>query len=449
MWVPRRGTPFFCCVNDREYARPFLGPRGAGAAGASIVRAEGLVVDSGLFPASNPLARVIVESSTSPSGYGSRGLTAHELGNLWEVPILFLDSLPETDVDALMGAICASPPSKLLHTGADLLLTSSFWGGGVGRERGRGSASGQVSARELSGPPGPRPLSDQELRLKRAAPLQDKVSPGEKRPRLEFPPQDEVSTEASTKVSTATEVSTEDSTAAKVIKGDSQKADNASVPDHLWLRAFVIGYGDKACAERHREALALQTGNVGALGALEPPAEWRGVIPAHTTRGYIAWRKTNMPLTPGTGGQMVWYRWQASKCPVYEWTAKGRRLYQAEWRTLRAHPDGRAMVEVGYNAIHRCADASWFEWPKGSAPLFWNWGPEYQRAVRDGQPHFMIGALEEPFMRKQAKAKDSLKHELMRAKVVQVHQRGYIEPGNVTSGTHFFCVDKGTLDYRT
>jgi hypothetical protein len=107
------------------------------------------------------------------------------------------------------------------------------------------------------------------------------------------------------------------------------------------------------------------------------------------------------------------------------------------------------MVEVGYNAVHRCADASWFEWPKGSAPLFWNWGPEYQQAVRDGQPHFMIGALEEPFMRKQAKAKDSLKHELMRAKVVQVHQRGYIEPGNITSGTHYFCVDKGTLDYRT
>ena len=217
MWVPRRGTPLFCCVNNREYARPFLGPRGAGAAGASIVGGE-LVVDSGLFPASNLLARVIVELSTSPSGYGSRRLTAHELGNLWDVPILFLDSLPETDVDALMGAICASLPSKLLHTGADLLLTSRFQGGRVGREHGRGSASGQVNARELSGPPGPRPLSDQELRLKRVAPPQDKVFPGGKRPRLEFPPQDEVFTEASTKVFTSTEVSMEDSTVVKVIR---------------------------------------------------------------------------------------------------------------------------------------------------------------------------------------------------------------------------------------
>ena len=119
---------------------------------------------------------------------------------------------------------------------------------------------------------------------------------------------------------------------------------------------------------------------------------------------------------------MVQYRWQALTRPVYDWTDRGRKLYQAEWRTLRSHPEGRATVEAGYDAIHRCADATWFEWPKGSAPLFWNWGKEYQRAVRDGQPHFMIGSLDKPFMWKQAKAKDSLKHELMRAKVVEVRQ---------------------------
>ena len=109
-WEPRGGTPLHCCVNDREYARPFLGPRGSGTVGAGVVRTEGLLLDFGLFPASDPSARVIVESSLSPSGYGSRRLTARELGNLWDFPILFLDSLPDTDVGALMGAICASPP---------------------------------------------------------------------------------------------------------------------------------------------------------------------------------------------------------------------------------------------------------------------------------------------------------------------------------------------------
>jgi hypothetical protein len=60
----------------------------------------------------------------------------------------------------------------------------------------------------------------------------------------------------------------------------------------------------------------------------------------------------------------------------------------------------------------------------------------------------MTGTLTTPFMRKQAKARDPLKHELVWAKVVQVRQRGYIKPGEVASGTHYFCVDKGTSDIR-
>jgi hypothetical protein len=103
-WEPRGGTPLLCCVNDREYARPFLGPRGSGAVGAGgavvagVVGTEGLVLDFGLFSASDPSARVIVETLSSPSGYESRQLTARELGNLWDIPILFLDSLPASEV---------------------------------------------------------------------------------------------------------------------------------------------------------------------------------------------------------------------------------------------------------------------------------------------------------------------------------------------------------------
>jgi hypothetical protein len=89
-----------------------------------------------------------------------------------------------------------------------------------------------------------------------------------------------------------------------------------------------------------REALTLPTGFVGALGASEPPAGWRGAIPgfrlfalrywrARTTQGYITWRKANLPLPPGGEGQMVQFRWQDPTCPVYEWTDRGRRLYQA------------------------------------------------------------------------------------------------------------------------
>ena len=147
--------------------------------------------------------------------------------------------------------------------------------------------------RVLSGPPGPRPLSDRELRIKRVAPPQDGVSPGEappqdgvspgeKRQRVEGPGslQDVISTAVGdSQKSVEVPLPDEVSMAVKVTKGDSQKADNTSVPVHLWLRAFVVGYGDEACAERHSEALTLPTGDAGALGASKPPARWRGAIP--------------------------------------------------------------------------------------------------------------------------------------------------------------------------
>jgi hypothetical protein len=50
------------------------------------------------------------------------------------------------------------------------------------------------------------------------------------------------------------------------------------------------------------------------------------------------------------------------------------------------------------------------------------------------------------FLKPQKKHKDPAKHELMRAKVVQVWKCEYILPGTVIGGTHYFCVDKGLDD---
>ena len=30
-------------------------------------------------------------------------------------------------------------------------------------------------------------------------------------------------------------------------------------------------------------------------------------------------------------------------------------------------------------------------WLEGSAPFFWNWSEPYQREIRDGQQHFLMG----------------------------------------------------------
>ena len=182
----------------------------------------------------------------------------------------------------------------------------------------------------------------------------------------------------------------QDSPEDAVIKGDHQKANNAAVPDHLWLRAFAMGYGDTAYSVHHLEVLNLPpTSQAGFLGEPKPPAGWREALPGlrlfalrhwrlRVTRDYISWGRANVPIV-GCGKGMVQYHWErrsGAESPVYEWAScqdsvlSGRRLYTSEWTSMQASTEGAAMVEAGYDAIHHCGDVSWFEWCKGSAPLF-------------------------------------------------------------------------------
>ena len=158
-WEPWRGHPLLCCINNRVCTVPFHGQCQLVVAGEWVVRKDRFVLDYGLFPASDPMALVLVESSRSPLGYELQCLLARELGDLWVVPILLLDSLLDAEVMTLMGEICQSLPLKLLHTGADLLLTTDFQGGFEGR--------GTESTKESLELPGPCPLLDEGLGLKR------------------------------------------------------------------------------------------------------------------------------------------------------------------------------------------------------------------------------------------------------------------------------------------
>jgi hypothetical protein len=41
-------------------------------------------------------------------------------------------------------------------------------------------------------------------------------------------------------------------------------------------------------------------------------------------------------------------------------------------------------------ALSFVAETTWWDWPRGSATLFWNWPAEYQILVRDRlAPHFI------------------------------------------------------------
>ena len=71
-----------------------------------------------------------------------------ELGGLWDLPILIMDALPPSEAEFMLRAFCKTAPTKVLLTGADLLLTTSFRGG-------LGGLFGHKSGR--AGPPGATP----------------------------------------------------------------------------------------------------------------------------------------------------------------------------------------------------------------------------------------------------------------------------------------------------
>ena len=162
----------------------------------------------------------------------------------------------------MLRALCKTKPTKVLLSGADLLLTTSFRGGLGGLKPNLGGPK-SVEAH------GPQPLSNSKLGLS-------------------IPP-----------VCTAPHLLDE------VHKGDSQKADDASVPVHLWLRAFAWGYGDPSCLARHQVALGLG-GSASSMSNSEPPSGWQRSMAGfrvfalrywkrRVVRGYHRWRQANLP----------------------------------------------------------------------------------------------------------------------------------------------------------
>ena len=63
---------------------------------------------------------------------------------------------------------------------------------------------------------------------------------------------------------------------------------------------------------------------------------------------------------------------------AFVWSNRGRAAYKLQWGFIRSKVDGLATIQAGHDALRRSANVSWFEWLKGLAPFFWNWGVEYQ-----------------------------------------------------------------------
>ena len=111
--VPQSWFPLFSYIKDRERTTPHPSPPDWGVAVASVVRVDGLVQDWGLFPASDLAAKVLVQCSFSPSGYGYRSLTGLELSGLWDLPISVLDALPGQGSTTVLRGFFQSAPTKI------------------------------------------------------------------------------------------------------------------------------------------------------------------------------------------------------------------------------------------------------------------------------------------------------------------------------------------------
>ena len=83
----------------------------------------------GIFLALNLNVEVLLAASRSPSGMGVRLLSSMELASLWDIPIIFSDSLNKKYKTTLLRALCALAPAKVLFAGTNVFLTMLFLGG--------------------------------------------------------------------------------------------------------------------------------------------------------------------------------------------------------------------------------------------------------------------------------------------------------------------------------
>jgi hypothetical protein len=286
----------------------------------------------GLFLASNLRARVLLAASGCPSGWGVRPLSWFELAALWDVPILVLDSMSEESDILILHGFCTSAPAKVLFAGADVLLTALFQGGAVVN-----LSSEVITLTKEAEVVGPSPRSNEDLGLVVSS-CKDRHDRHDERQQF----------------------------AARVVKGNAQKADRAAVPDHLWIHIFLEGYakgGEEGDRLLHLKALNLPDhAGVGHLRESGPPDRgigWEAALGGFCTlglarwcrqllRGFCKWRTNNVRINRGcTPGQMV-------QCAIgmrgneawttFAWSKKVRAAYKAQWLFIRSTLDGLTTV---------------------------------------------------------------------------------------------------------
>ncbi len=102
---------------------------------------------------------------------------------------------------------------------------------------------------------------------------------------------------------------------------------------------------------------------------------------------------------------------------------------------------------AGRECIEKCSESSWWEWDKGSRPLFWRWKEDYLDIIRDGLP-WHYSSSPPRYLKPQRHEPDEQIRLAIRTKLRVIREKGYVTPGKVSSLTSFFSVPKGENDIR-
>jgi hypothetical protein len=139
-------------------------------------------------------------------------------------------------------------------------------------------------------------------------------------------------------------------------------------------------------------------------------------------------------------GKNVKYRWLEGKDCYIKWRMRYHHL-------LGADRDEYAKdVAGGVDCIRRAAHCTPWKWVQGSRLFFWRW-QTFKRSARDGPEIFIRSELPN-CKTKQSVPRDKKVLELVKKKLGDVRNKGYIASGRVKSVTSFFEVAKGDDDIR-
>jgi hypothetical protein len=133
------------------------------------------------------------------------------------------------------------------------------------------------------------------------------------------------------------------------------------------------------------------------------------------------------------------------------WYKKVERDF-VDWYRNTQHKAGSetAIWNAGMQACVHARRASWWDWEGGSSIFFWRWPKNYQEEARSGVPPCFIGKPPTS-MNAQPPYKDESTRQKVRAKLKKILMKGYISMAkseDVESLMYMFDVPKGENDLR-